>query len=124
MHAYVVVSLLTGARTEELRALTWDHVNLHGEPDAVPPVPPHVAVWRSVRAGGDTKTRKSRRTLALPQRWLEALTELRTGRRSNATRPVSAGTNLAWCSPLGTAALCGPTMCAATSGGRSRAQSG
>jgi site-specific recombinase XerD len=23
MHAYVVVSLLTGARTEELRALTW-----------------------------------------------------------------------------------------------------
>ncbi|MGI9008379.1 MAG: site-specific integrase [Streptosporangiaceae bacterium] len=49
MHAYVVVSLLTGARTEELRALTWDHVNLHGEPDAIPPVPPHVAVWRSVR---------------------------------------------------------------------------
>ena len=26
MHAYVVVSLLTGARTEELRALTWDHL--------------------------------------------------------------------------------------------------
>jgi integrase len=77
MHAYVVVSLLTGARTEELRALTWDHVNLHGEPDAVPPVPPHVAVWRSVRAGGDTKTRKSCRTLALPQRCVGALAELR-----------------------------------------------
>jgi hypothetical protein len=30
-------------------------------------------VWRSVRAGGDTKTPKSRRTLALPKRCVEAL---------------------------------------------------
>jgi hypothetical protein len=30
MRAYVVVSLLTGARTEELRALTWTHVDLEG----------------------------------------------------------------------------------------------
>ena len=73
MRAYVVLSLLTGARTEELRALTWDHVDLRGEPGADPPVPPHMAVWRSVRAGGDTKTRKSRRTLALPRRCVEAL---------------------------------------------------
>jgi integrase len=28
MHAYIVVSLLTGARTEELRALTWSHTDL------------------------------------------------------------------------------------------------
>ncbi len=47
LHAHVVVSLLTGARTEELRPLTWDHVNLEGRPDANPPVPPHIAVWRS-----------------------------------------------------------------------------
>ncbi|MEV2269217.1 tyrosine-type recombinase/integrase [Nonomuraea africana] len=73
MHGYVVLSLLTGARTEELRALTWDHVDLEGDKDAVPPIPPHVAVWRSVRAGGDTKTRKSRRTLALPKRCVDAL---------------------------------------------------
>jgi integrase len=73
MYAYVVMSLLTGARTEELRALTWDHVDLVGRPDAVPPVPPYVAVWRSVRAGADTKTRKSRRTLALPRRCIDAL---------------------------------------------------
>ncbi|GAB2955894.1 tyrosine-type recombinase/integrase [Nonomuraea fastidiosa] len=73
MYAYIVLSLLTGARTEELRALTWDHVDLDGAPDADPPVPPHVAVWRSVRAGGDTKTRKSRRTLALPKRCVELL---------------------------------------------------
>ena len=71
--AYIVVALLTGARTEELRALTWDHVDLHGQPDVNPPIPPHVAVWRSVRAGGDTKTRKSRRTLALPKRCVDAL---------------------------------------------------
>ncbi|MER7702164.1 site-specific integrase [Kitasatospora sp. NPDC097605] len=73
MHAYIVVSLLTGARTEELRALTWDHVFLKGQPTATPPVPPHIAVWRSVRASGDTKTRKSRRTVALPARCVEAL---------------------------------------------------
>ncbi|TYB50489.1 site-specific integrase [Nonomuraea sp. PA05] len=73
VHGYIVLALLTGARTEELRALTWDHVDLEGQPDASPPVPPHMAVWRSVRAGGDTKTRKSRRTLALPQRCVEAL---------------------------------------------------
>ena len=73
MHNYIVVSLLTGARTEELRALKWSHVHLDGLPDAKPPVPPFVEVWRSVRAGGDTKTRRSRRTLALPGRCVEAL---------------------------------------------------
>ncbi|MGW3744695.1 tyrosine-type recombinase/integrase [Streptomyces sp. NPDC005146] len=73
MHAYVVLALLTGARTEELRALTWDHVFLKGEPGANPPIPPYIAVWRSVRTGGDTKTRKSRRTLALPARCVAAL---------------------------------------------------
>jgi integrase len=73
MRAYIVVSLLTGARTEELRALDWQHVDLDGRPDADPPVPPHMMVWRSVREHGDTKTRKSRRSLALPQRCVEAL---------------------------------------------------
>src|SRR6185312_291492 len=77
MHAYVVLALLTGARTEELRALTWDHVFLKGEPDADPPIPPYIAVWRSVRAGGDTKTRKSRRTLALPARCVQAFEQQR-----------------------------------------------
>ena len=32
-----------------------------------------IYVWRSERQGGDTKTGKSRRTLALPQRCVEAL---------------------------------------------------
>ena len=39
----------------------------------MPAVPPSVQVWPSVREGGDTKTRKSRRTLALPRRCVEAL---------------------------------------------------
>ncbi len=73
MRGYIVVALLTGARTEELRALTWDYVDLVGDTTASPPVPPNVRVWRSVRAGGETKTRKSRRSLALPQRAVDAL---------------------------------------------------
>lgn len=73
MRGYVVVALLTGARTEELRALRWDHVDLKGAPKSDPPVLPNVKVWRSVRAKGETKTRKSRRSLALPQRAVEAL---------------------------------------------------
>jgi integrase len=70
---YVMTSLLTGARPEELRPLAWTHVDLEGDMSADPPVPPHLAVWRSVRAGGDTKTPKSRRTLALSERCIAAL---------------------------------------------------
>ncbi|MEU7743368.1 tyrosine-type recombinase/integrase [Nonomuraea sp. NPDC049158] len=73
MHAYIVLALLTGARTEELRALTWGHVDLEGNPKVTPAIPPYMAVWRSVREGGKTKTKKSRRTLALPRRCVEAL---------------------------------------------------
>jgi integrase len=75
LRAYIVLSLLTGARTEELRALTWAHVDLAGKPDSDPPVPPSIHVWRSVRTDGDTKTKKSRRTLALPARCVTALTD-------------------------------------------------
>jgi integrase len=79
MNAYVVLSLLIGARTEELRALTWSHVDLVGKPATagIPAMPPSIMVWRSVRTGGDTKTKRSRRTLALPQRCVDALQEHR-----------------------------------------------
>ncbi len=73
LHAYIVLSLLIGARTEELRALTWEDVDLKGKPKADPPIPPSISVIRSVREGGDTKTRKSRRRLAMPLRCAEAL---------------------------------------------------
>ena len=56
MHAFIVLCLLTGVRSEEARALTWDHVNLAAGT---------ISVWRSVRAHEDTKTNRSRRTLKL-----------------------------------------------------------
>ena len=66
--AYVILCLMTGIRTEEARALRWDHVDLDAG---------SIAVWRSVRHGGDTKTAKSRRTLGLPRAVIEALREHR-----------------------------------------------
>jgi len=66
LHAYIVLSLTTGIRPEEARALRWDHVNLDADV-------PHVMVWRSVRRHGDVKTERSRRTLALPAPAVEAL---------------------------------------------------
>jgi integrase len=71
LYAYLVLSLLSGVRTEEARPLTWDHVFLTTEDG----IPPHVAVWRSVRKHGETKTRKSRRTIALPKQVVEVLEE-------------------------------------------------
>jgi len=58
LHGYVVLLLTTGLRPEEARALRWERIDLEAGT---------VAVWRSDRAGGDTKTAKSRRTLKLPQ---------------------------------------------------------
>ena len=42
LHAYIVLSLLTGARTEELRALNWSYVDLDSDP-------PFIMVWLSFR---------------------------------------------------------------------------
>jgi integrase len=88
-HAYVALSLLSGIRTEEARALRWDHVvRWMGEAEGWQPVTSAgfgradgeedryaVYVWRAQRHGGDTKTGKSRRTLALPRRCVDALRE-------------------------------------------------
>jgi integrase len=73
MHAYIALCVGTGIRTEEIRALDWSSVDLDGNPGADSPVPRSVQVWRSVRAHGDVKTEKSRRTLALPQLAVDAL---------------------------------------------------
>lgn len=86
MHAYIVLSLLIGARQEELRPLTWDHVDLDGDASADPPIPRSIEVWHSVREGGDTKTRKSRRTLALPARCVVALRLHRLRQQERARR--------------------------------------
>jgi integrase len=86
--AYIALSLGTGIRTEEARALRWDAVDF-GDPHATPPRPPCVAVWRSVRHGGDTKTLRSRRTLRMPAFAVEALRELQE-REGTDTGPVFA----------------------------------
>ncbi|MEV6041346.1 site-specific integrase [Nonomuraea sp. NPDC052116] len=76
LHAYVVISLTTGVRTEEARALRWDHVvawipSLKTWHPVTEVGFKHrkfaIHVWRADREGGDTKTRKSRRTLELPK---------------------------------------------------------
>jgi integrase len=100
MHAYVVLSLLSGIRTEEARALRWDHVVTWVD-DAVGWQPVTTAgfdgaragedrfaiyVWRAQRQGGDTKTEKSRRTLALPRLCVEALREHRKLQAKNRLR--------------------------------------
>lgn len=98
MYAYIVVSMLVGVRTEEMRALTWDRVDL----DAVPVT---IAVWRSVRKGGDTRTPRSRRTLAVPEL---AADVLRRRRRDQEGDRVKAGsgwqdTGLVFTTTVGTA---------------------
>lgn len=100
LHAYIVLSLLTGIRTEEARALAWDRVHL----EQVGTMPPHIEVWRSVRATGDTKTKKSRRTLALPP---QAVAVLRTHKTEQARERLAAGalwqeTGLVFCTKVGT----------------------
>jgi len=96
IHAYIVLSLLIGARTEELRALRWTDVDLDGNPEATPPVPPSIAVLRSVRIGGDTKTRRSRRRLAMPLRCVSAL-------RRHQQDGAPSGDSLVFVSGVGTA---------------------
>ena len=68
LYAYVVLSVTTGLRTEEVRALRWNEVDLDVG---------SVAIYRAARASGDTKTQKSRRVLLLPQLAVEALREHR-----------------------------------------------
>ncbi|HUY45052.1 MAG TPA: hypothetical protein VMV92_04925 [Streptosporangiaceae bacterium] len=85
IHAYVVLSIMTGVRTEEARALRWDHVVAWVDDETGwQPVTEAgfdherfaVYVWRSVRAHGDTKTEKSRRTLEVPEEVATALRAL------------------------------------------------
>lgn len=72
LHAYIVLSLLVGARTEEMCASVAP-LDLIGRPDADPPVPLTIEIWRSVRATGGTKKPKSRRTLTRPTRAVRAV---------------------------------------------------
>jgi integrase len=111
LEAYIILSLLTGLRTEEARALRWDHV-VAWAGDQWQPVTEAgfdheelaVFVWRSDRAGSDTKTPKSRRTLALARRCVAALREQRTRQAAErlAAGPLWCDHNLVFASTVGT----------------------
>jgi integrase len=90
LEALFVLAITLGLRPGELRALTWDHVDLdHGV----------IHVWRSTRRDGDTKTPKSRRSLVLPKRAIDALI---AHRKRQAVERLAAGeawqdANLVFC---------------------------
>lgn len=85
LHGYIALSVFTGVRTEEARPLRWRNAHLNPVAGQVctcgerhrETVTPHVEVWRSVRSRGDTKTPKSRRTIALPRQVVTILTAVR-----------------------------------------------
>jgi integrase len=93
--ALFAVAITLGLRPGELRALRWDHVDLDKG---------IVYVWRSTRRDGDTKTPKSRRSLVLPERALEAL---QAHKKRQAAERLAAGedwqdSNLVFCHEDGT----------------------
>jgi integrase len=91
---YVAVSMLGGIRTEEARALRWSEVDLEAGT---------VAVYRSVRRTGETKTEKSRRVFQIPEIAIEALRELVLTQAAARTKAGTAWkeTNLVFCTSLG-----------------------
>lgn len=111
LEIYITLSLLTGLRTEEARALRWDHVvawvgaqwqsvtEAGFDHDRLA-----VFVWRSERAGGDTKTSKSRRTLALAHICAAAWREQKIRQAADrlAAGPLWQDHNLVFASTIGT----------------------
>jgi integrase len=94
LEALFVLAITVALRPGELRALTWKHVDLDNG---------IVHVWRSARRGGDTKTRKSRRSLTLPKRTVEAL---KAHKKRQAAERLAAGAvwhdnDLVFCHPDG-----------------------
>ena len=90
LEALFVLAITIGLRPGELRALTWDHIDLSQG---------IIYVWRSARKGGDTKTPKSRRSLVLPKRAVDAL---KTHKKRQAAERLAAGegwhdNNLVFC---------------------------
>ncbi|WP_243723291.1 tyrosine-type recombinase/integrase [Actinomadura sp. 7K507] len=93
--AYVILAIVSGLRTEELRALTWTDVDLKKKV---------VYVLRSDRDGGDTKTKRSRRGIAMADMAVDALTALRKRQAAEKLQAGDAwqGHNLVFCKEDGT----------------------
>ena len=111
LEAYIVLSLLSGVRTEEARALRWDRlvawVSGQWQPVAEAGFDHEqvaVFVWRAERTGGNTKTPESRRTLALPRKCVEALREhqVRQAEDRLAAGPLWQDHGLVFASAVGT----------------------
>lgn len=77
--AYVILAVVSGLRTEELRALTWADIDLKKKV---------VYVLRAERNGGDTKTEKSRRGLGIADLAMDALS---AHRKRQAAEKLAAG---------------------------------
>jgi hypothetical protein len=103
MHAYIVLSLLAGLRTEEARALRWEHVNLDGDPAARPrsrrtwPCGGQSACTARPRPNGPAAPSPSP-----PPRSRRSTPGL-TARPPNGPRPGTTGRTPAWSSPPATA---------------------
>ena len=95
IYAYVVLSVVIGLRTEELRALCWTEVDVDAGT---------VAVYRAVRHGGDTKTLKSRRVVQLAQIGVDALVKLQADQAADRMLAGEAWQEhgLVFCSSVGT----------------------
>jgi integrase len=74
---YVALSMFGGIRTEEARALRWSEVDLEAGT---------VAVYRSVRRTGETKTEKSRRVFPVTRTAAIALSPLFESREKTGGR--------------------------------------
>ena len=116
LYAYVVLSLLVGVRTEEARALRWDHVDLDGDPDADPPVPPHVDVWRSVRAHGTPRRRSPDALWECPGWPWRCFVSIWSGRRTRGGGQAFCGRTTGWSSPQRPGHSSMRPMCAGRSG--------
>ena len=90
LEALFVLAITLGLRPGELRALTWDHIDLaHGV----------IHIWKSTRRDGDVKTPTSKRSLRLSQR---AIAALRAHKKRQAAERLAAGaawqeSNLVFC---------------------------
>src|SRR5579859_4822927 len=91
---YVAVSMLGGIRTEEARALRWSEVDLEAGT---------VAVYRSVRGTGETKTERSRRVFQIPEIAVDALRDLVLKQAAARARAGAAWkeNDLVFCTSLG-----------------------
>ena len=91
LHAFIVLCLLTGVRSEEARALTWEHVDLDAGNDL------GVAVGAGARRHQDQPVAADAE--AAGDRCRRRCGNTGRGRLGSGPRPGSCGRSTGWCSP-------------------------